>query len=426
MRERRVVGFVIGGMLLAIAVLIYFTRASSSLATLPEGSASSPPIGAAGPSVVSVASASGSVVAPPGRDPAHVVGATGARGDEEGTTEEKYRARMAETRAALMTKLHYPTGSSPLTGKSDLLLPHHVEPTYRGLSGNRDGKVLIEQRQDRLYLSPGQTAVAMIYATAGKAPVAIQVTRSEMQREPADGGPPPVVGTVTFHDDGVAPDEISGDGISSGLVTPPTDGIPGSLTLFVDLQANGEKGTLNFQFVMTAPPPATFTQTARDALEDGSIAFYVGINVQKAGLYEIVGRVYDAHGGAIAYLRYMDQLTTDAKEVRLLAFGKLLIDEGAVPPLYLRDVEGHRMVIGDYPDRELMADWLGPYKSANYDVKQLSDKDYDGPDKQQRINALNQAEQDGLANIHGGNPLPPGAPLPTPLPTPDPSPSTSH
>lgn len=423
MRERRIAVLVLIGLLCAISLLVYVTRPSSHSAS-NEGSAQSPSTGAAGPSVV-VGTTGAAVAQPTVGSPSAPASVGGGPWAEAGTDEDHFRARMAETRAALMSKLHYPMGSSPLTGKSDLLLPHHVENTYRGLSGQRDGKVLIEQRQDRLYLSPGQTAVAMIVATADAKPVAISVTRSELQREPADGGPPPVVGTVTFHDDGVAPDEFSGDGIASGIVTPPADNAPGSLTLFVDVQANGEKGTLNFQFVMTASPPASFTQTARDALESGSVAFYVGVSVQRPGLYEIVGRVYDAHGGAIAYLRFMDQLTTDSKEVRLLAFGKLLVDEGAVPPLYLRDVEGRRMVVGEYPDRELMNDWPGPYKSATYDSKSFSDADYDGPDKQARIGALDQAEKDGLANLKGANPLPPGAPLPTP-PDPAPAGSNSH
>jgi len=84
---------------------------------------------------------------------------------------------------------------------------------------------------------------------------------------------------------------------------------------------------------------------------------------------------------------------------RDLAFGKLLLDEGAVPPLGLRDVEGQRMVLGQHPDREVMEEWLAGFKTPAYPVTSLSDAEHKDPNKQKHLDALDKATSDGVANI---------------------------
>ena len=163
---------------------------------------------------------------------------------------------------------------------------------------------------------------------------------------------------------------------------------------------------------------ARFTQSVRAELEDGSVAFYVGIEVYRPGTYEIYGRIYDGAGRPAVLARFLGDLATTDKEVRLLAFGKVLLDEGAAPPLVLRDLEGRRMVFGQHPDRELMDDWDPQYRSAAFDLSSISPKEYDGPDKRQRIADLDKATRDGLDNIRKGAP-----PAPPPGP---PSPAASH
>ena len=342
-----------------------------------------------------------------------------------------FRARMDETKKALLAKHRYPAMSQPLSTKTDLLLPHHVEPTVRMLGGLSDpsappgtaptpGKVKIQQNQDRLYLQPGQSAVASFQALlldGSTAPVTI--TRSDLTREAQpDGGAASVVANVSFHDDGVAPDEVASDGTWTGTVTPPNDGVPCGMTLFVDVDSGGEKGTLAYEFVETAAAPARFTQTARDALEEGSVAFYVGIAVDVPGLYEIIARVYDSTGAPISYVRFLDQLGTSSTEVRLAVFGGLLVDEGAVPPLVLREVEGHMMLLDQYPDRAMMADWPANYTSAKYDIGQFTTKPYVDPQKQAQLTALEKATQDGVDNIRsqGNTAAAPGLPGPPTVP----------
>ncbi len=320
--------------------------------------------------------------------------------------EARFRRQMAEARKTLLAKTRYPLGSQPLVKKTDLLKPHHVEPTMRGLEGDpsKSHKILITQNQDRVWVSPGQPAVATVTATADGVPAQLTFSSSELRVQLGDGGRTargPVIGTPVFLDDGNPPDVMASDGTYSAAVLIPANQPPASVVLSVGAQGEGgESGTLLFHFVATAAPPALFTQTARDALENGSIAIYVGVQVMQAGRYEIVGRLYDSTGLPTVYMRFIDELAVGAQEVRLVAFGKVILDEGGVPPFNLQDVEGNLFLIGQYPDRAPMADWPGPYDlTGNYPLTSLSDADYDGPDKQRKLAALEQAEREGIANI---------------------------
>jgi hypothetical protein len=324
--------------------------------------------------------------------------------DPDASIEARFRARIAHDRALLAEKLRYPLNSQPLATKTDMLMPHHVDPSMHGLAAV--GKVLVTQTQDRAWISPGQPAVVSITAKLDSSPLTLQIDQATVVRH-LDGQPDAVVSQVSFTDSGSAPDEIAGDGTYTGLVQTPSDGVGASLTLTVKCSAGGESGTLLFSFVQTAAATASFTQTARDALEEGSIAIYVGVSVQAAGKYHIQGRLYDSTGAPIALLIFQDPLDTSSTEVRLLAYGKLLLDEGGVPPFVLRDLEGWRIDSGTYPGRTLMAEWAGGYTTASYALSQLTGADYNGPDKQDRAQSINAMEASGLEDIANGR-TPPG------------------
>ena len=264
------------------------------------------------------------------------------------------------------------------------------------------------QAQDRVWVAPGQPAVVMITAKLDGAPVSVQFDSAQLVRH-LDGQPDAVVGTVGFTDSGSAPDQFASDGTYTGVVTTPTRR-HGREPDPDRAHAGGRRvGDLIFQFVQTASAPAVFTQTARDALEQGSVAIYVGIQVQKAGVYEIQGRLYDSGGAPIAYMRFYDSADEDSTEVRLLAYGKVILDEGACR--LLRDVEGWRMVVGKYPDRELMTYWpAGVHHRQVQELSQLTGADYDGADKQLRLQQFGRTEQNGLERTSTTTSPAPGVP----------------
>jgi hypothetical protein len=288
----------------------------------------------------------------------------------------------------------YPPTSRPIAEQPDQLRPHVLLPTVRPLDPNRPDKVTLRQEQDRLYLVPGEAAVVTLAAAVAGSPATVVIDKAKLAR--FEGTPPTLsapIASVIFRDDGAPPDAIANDGVLSAAVIPPVAtlvGYAGDLRLTVGVRVNGEQGEVSFPFVYTGEPPARFTGAAREAVEDGSLALYVGVEIHRAGRYLIVGRLYDAGDRPVALLQQNDIVDTTAREVRLLAFGKLLRDAGAVSPFSLRDVQGWRMVEGGYPDRELLEMWAGPYKTAAYATEAFSDREWDSPSKRNRLAGLQQ------------------------------------
>ena len=68
--------------------------------------------------------------------------------------------------------------------------------------------------------------------------------------------------------------------------------------------------------------------------------FVLGLSVQKAGRYFVVGRVDDQKERQIGYLQWEGELAPGNQTVTLTVFGKLIHDERPEFPLRLRDVEG--------------------------------------------------------------------------------------
>lgn len=319
--------------------------------------------------------------------------------DTKAEKEKRFLAQMAEERKLLLTKFRYPPDSSPLATKTDLLLPHHVEPVMRGLSTTGDGKLRVEQNQSRIYLRPGQTAVASMKILFSGQPTAIDIKSSDLTREAAGQEPAKKLSSIAFRDDGVAPDDAAGDGTWTATVSTPSDNPPCGMQLYVDLSSNGETGRLFFPFIQTGPEPARFTHSVRSTIENGSVVFYVGIQVMNPGLFEILGRVYDGQGTPSVFCRFHDQVTPDTKEIRMVAYGAVLLDEGAVPPLTLRDLEGWRFSLGSYPDRDVMDEWDPQFTTPPFDSKLLTSQDFGGAEAQQRLAAFDQSTADGVANI---------------------------
>jgi hypothetical protein len=151
----------------------------------------------------------------------------------------------------------------------------------------------------------------------------------------------------------------------------------------------GEEGEASFDLLYTPVPPAVFTGAFREALEDGSLAFHAGLEVQRAGRYVVTARVEDAAGRAFALLRESAVLAEGKTEVRLQLFGKVVLDEGATGPFRLRDVEGLRFDEGGHPDRETMAPLDGVVLTTRaYGARDFSAAAWESADKTRRVAAL--------------------------------------
>jgi hypothetical protein len=110
---------------------------------------------------------------------------------------------------------------------------------------------------------------------------------------------------------------------------------------------------------------------------------WVGLQVSRAGRYDIVARADDATGRGFAYLQSSTDLPAGAQRVKLRLFGKLILDERAQPPFRLRDLEGERLV-DDTP--EVMATWAGPvYTTRAHARSAFSPEEHHSEEKERRL-----------------------------------------
>ncbi len=278
----------------------------------------------------------------------------------------------------------YPPSSRPLSENEDLLVRDHVEPEIRPLKQSEDGEkgeVRLELWQDRMFLHEGDIASFRVKASTSKGPVPVSVVEATLVTLPDEGKPPQNLGPLNVSDDGSPPDEISGDGVPSGGFVASESRLGdyrGNLRVLLKLESEGEQGTATLQFVYTGAEPGRFTGEVTEAVEDGSLAVYFGLELKQPGRYEVRARLYDKSDRPIALLNFNQDLEAGRTRARLLAFGKLLRDEGAEGPYTIRDIEGWRLLSGTYPDREMMAP-PDDYKTKAYSLDQFSDADYKDP-----------------------------------------------
>ncbi|MGE0322714.1 MAG: hypothetical protein AB7K71_02530 [Polyangiaceae bacterium] len=309
-------------------------------------------------------------------------------------TPEQIAARRAKRlRKAAEGRRHYyryPPSSRPISDNEDVLLRDHVEPEFRPLKRDAKGEVRIELRQNKLYLREGDTASFQVRASTAKGPVAINVVEATLVTLPDEGTPARSLGPVNVSDDGSPPDEIGGDGVPSGGFVASQSRLGeyrGNVRVMLKLEAEGEQGAATIQYVYTGAEPGRFTGEVTEAVEDGSLALYFGLELKEAGRYEIRARLYDKNDEPIALLNFNQELEAGKTKARLLAFGKLLRDEGAEGPYTIRDIEGWRLLSGTYPDRETMEP-PPDYKTQPYGLDQFSDAEYHDPQAEAMIEHL--------------------------------------
>ena len=312
-----------------------------------------------------------------------------------------WRKSIEHSRDHYVEMSKYPPSSQPLAGKVDLLKPNFVEPWFRSLKIDKDGargKVGVTQWQSKVWLADGETAVATFHVEDDKGVVrSVGIVRAALV-EDAASQPGAEIDHLSFHDDGVAPDEAAGDGTWSAFVPATTSVLTGkskSVLGVVDLDVEGEQGALLYHFVAVGSPPAKFTGVVHDAIEQGSLAFHLGVDVYRPGRYQIVARVFDAKDQPAAFLTELLDLSVETREVVLVAFGKTLRDQDLTPPFAIKDVEGIRVILGAYPDRELMQMLPGPIWSATFPITLLSTDEWDSSQRWKQVDNINKVLTEG-------------------------------
>ena len=292
----------------------------------------------------------------------------------------------------------YPFESRPAREHADQMYPNRVVREEGKLTNPgqqpTDG-VRIRTSQERVYVAGDETVLFTVSAVDmdGNA-LPLQVTRAIAHDPPLDGKPSQRNAIkMPFNDDGATGDVSAGDGIVSARLSPATQGFAGHAGIIrveLNLKVNEQTGFVFFDIFYTPDPPATWTAVGgsgvREALENGSLNFYLKAQVRAPGRYVITGRIDDAKGQPFALVSFNDELSAGPKEIKLNLFGKLLADEAPAFPLTLRDVDGFRLVPDTTPDRALMPRREGRvHVTKTYPSSAFSEAEWDSEERRRYL-----------------------------------------
>jgi hypothetical protein len=283
----------------------------------------------------------------------------------------------------------YPAGSRPMAENADQNTPNSPVTDMHPMrlqGGGVDANVQLQTSQSRVYMASNEAVAFSLRAVdSGNQVLPLVVTRAVAQGITYNGTRQTPQVSVPFVDDGSGADPVPNDGAFAGVLAPGQTGLAGfagTIRTEVRYSVNGKNGAVIFDVIYTPELPAVWTGQVREAIENGSLNFYLKAEVRQPGRYVISGRVDDARGKPFALLTFNDVLGPGPNEVRLTMFGKLMRDQDAALPLTLRDVDGYLLKENADPDRALMPRLEGKvYTSKNHPLKGFSDAEWQSEER---------------------------------------------
>jgi hypothetical protein len=297
----------------------------------------------------------------------------------------------------------YPQASRPLTEHPDQIYPNAPvaeSNPMRSDGGKSDAKVLMQTSQSRVFMAAGEAVAFSVRAVdlEGKTQPLVMQRALAQGITFKDARPSPRI-TLAFADDGKGADAVSGDGAYAAVLAPGQTGLAsfdGTIRTEVRFSVGGRSGLVLFDVIYSPELPATWTGQVREAVEDGSLNYYLAANMRQAGRYIVSGRVDSADGKPFALATFNDMLGTGPNQVKLTVFGKLLHDEKPALPLTLRDVTGYLLKENADPDRALMPRLEGAvFVGKAHPMKKFSDAEWDSEERARHLTEF--AKDIGLA-----------------------------
>lgn len=284
----------------------------------------------------------------------------------------------------------YPFDSRPARENADQMYPNRPVREEGKLSnpGQKPAEgIRIRTSQERVYVAGDESVLFTVNAVDmdGNA-LPIQVTRAIAHDPPLDGKPSKRNSiAMPFNDEGANGDQAASDTVWSARLAPATQGFAGHAGMIrveLNLKVNEQTGFAFFDVFYTPDPPAIWSGGVREAVEAGSLNFYLKAQVRDAGRYVVTGRIDDAKGQPFALISFNNELSAGPKEIKLNLFGKLLVDEKPLFPLTLRDVDGFLLKENATPDRALMPRLPGRVlMSRVYPLTVFSEAEWDSEER---------------------------------------------
>jgi hypothetical protein len=322
-----------------------------------------------------------------------------------------WRQRLERAQATLdayRQSTRYPPESQPLAAHPDQAYPNESIGEEHPL-GTADGKpaegVSLHTTQERVFVQGGESVrfTVSLRDNAGQAlPLRVLHASAREMPPPHSGSMYPEV-PLAFNDDGNAGDALAGDGVFSVQLQPDVQGFAGlfgQIRVEAALQYRDQQGRTYFDILYTPAAPATWQGGVREAMQDGSLDFYLKANVREPGRYVVTGRVDDANGTPFALLSFNEEVSSGAQEFRLTLFGKLVRDAKPVFPLTVRDVNAFLLHPDTFPDRSLMPRLQGMvHVSESYPLASFSDAEWNAEQRNRYLNELGRDVADAQARL---------------------------
>lgn len=417
-KARRAVWWWVLVPLVLIAVGLWWGRGGAGLDGEAEPSSTAgaePSAGSRGTREPAGATARG---AAPERAPAPAEAGAPALSAEEQEREarrvlwEKRLNRAKFTLDTYVAGTRYPPESRPIREQPDqeqLAAPERTRPISKDAP-----EVQLKLKQDKVFVAGDEVVLFSVGCeNTARAPLPCEVVGGVAhEAEHMLGEGVPVNGVpLPFVDNGSGGDALAGDGTFTARFQPSKQGFPlysGTLRISFQVRSGKAEGRAFFDILYTPSPPARFTGKVREAVEQGSLHLYLGLQVRKAGRYVVAGRVDDEGGAPFAYVSFNEELPEGAQEVKLTVFGKLILDEAPTFPLKLRDVEGFLLKESGDPDRELLTPLRGyVYTTREHPVSAFSGDEWQSEERTRYIDEYTKDVNEAQKQLDAVTPRPP-------------------
>ena len=301
--------------------------------------------------------------------------------------------RAEQTYASYRDATRYPFDSRPIAEHPDQthpFAPIEEELQLRGEKGDVAPGLRLRTTQERVFLS-GQDTVKFTVSAVNDSGATLPLTirNSAAQTVPDSKTPVQLIhAALPFVDNGTDADEVANDGRYSARLVPATQGFAnhnGTIRVLAEVTANGQQGFAQFDVVYTPGVPATWG-SVRESVEGGSLNFYIGAQVRRAGRYVVSARVDDANGKPFALVQFNDEVAEGSRQFKLQVFGALIRDKNPAFPLRLRDVDGFLLIPDQFPDRATLPRWAGiVHTSQLYRPAQFSPSEWSSDERQRYL-----------------------------------------
>lgn len=324
---------------------------------------------------------------------------------------EQWKQRLVRAQEALdayRKTTVYPHESRPIGEQPDQVYINQpiVEDQLLRMPGSKSGKGLnLRTTQGRVFVV-GQESVRFgvsLRDDSGKL-LPLRVLRATAKEVP-DPGRASLFGEtpMNFNDEGVAGDDVPGDGVYSTQLQPATQGFAGLLgqiRVELFLQSGDQQGFVYFDIMYSPDSTATWLPGVRDVVEAGSLYYLLPVQVNTTGRYVVSGRVDDATGKPFALLSFNNELAVGPQQVRLMVFGRLVRDGKPALPLTLRDVEGFLLRPDAHPDRILMPRLSGKvHTSKVYPLASFSASEWTSEERDRYLSELSKDLTDAKTQV---------------------------